>query len=73
VISLMEQYEAIREDEMMGARNDGREEGARDAKLDDARAALRLGVSRDLVTAITGLDAAEVDDIARELALPISS
>jgi len=63
VISLMEQYEAIREDEMMAARDDG----IRETQLANARAALRWGVPASGVVEITGLDAATVDQLAAEL------
>ena len=45
----------------------GIEQGTSQAKLDAARAAFRWGVSRDGVMAITGLDAATVDQLADEL------
>jgi len=50
-----------------GGIEQGIEQGTSQAKLDAARAAFRWGVSRDGVMAITGLDAATVDQLADEL------
>jgi len=52
---------------LYGAKLQGIEQGIRQKQLDAARAALRRGFGREDIMAITGLDAATVDQLADEL------
>jgi len=64
---LLEKAIATREAEMHCAMEEGRVEGARDARLANAMAALRMGISHADVAQITGLDAATVDELAQQM------
>jgi len=80
MISIEEKAEADYQSDLYYAekrgRGEGREQGiqqgAFDAKLDDARAALQLHLTHDQVMAITGLDAGTVDRLADELGLTVA-
>ena len=66
---LHEKFIADRDAALYWAEQNGIEQGLERNRFDNACAALRRGLSRDDIVAITGLDAATVDRLADEMGL----